>query len=203
MSAFSSRLSLVLIVIALPSLLLAADKPKAEKKPAIAGKVGGQLQKTFKLWDKNKDESVDKEELEKYYARLKPKTAKKGAADAADAPDPLAAVNAMRTKADSDSDGKISKAEFDEWAGKFADYIAKFADLQNQRGSAERELANLERLLARSGNVTAADGIFGQEARRGIITYKQSLERIDGELKALDAEGHSDYRDLLLPQLLR
>ena len=45
---------------------------------------------------------------------------------------------------------------------------------------------------------TGADGIFEQEARRGLITYKQSLERIDGELQAFEGEGHGDYAEVFV-----
>ena len=168
-----------------------------------SNKLVGALQKTFKLWDSNKDDSVDKEELEKFYARLKAKPKKKADAAAGGGPEPLAAVAALWKKTDADSDGKISHAEFDAWAGQFAEYLSQCVDLQNQRAGVEREMVNLQSLLAKSGNVTALDGIFEQEARRGLIKYKQSLERIDGALQELDAAGHSAYRDLLLPQLIR
>ena len=197
--------TVALLVLTCPVFVLAAakakpEKAKAEKTPAATnGKVAGQLQKTFKLWDKNKDGSADKEELEKFYAKLKVKPKRKGVA-AAGEPDPMAPVNALRSKADADGDDKISLAEFNEWATNFTEYASKVSALQIERAGSEREMANLQGLLDRSGKVTAADGIFEQEARRGLITYKQSLERIDGELKALDAEGHSDYVGLFMPQ---
>lgn len=200
---------IALVAVFIPPFILAADKakPKNAKETKAATKAGmasnklvGALQRTFKLWDSKKDDSVDKEEFEKFYAKLMAKPKKK--ADAA-AADPMAAVTALWKKTDADSDGKISHAEFDEWAGQFAEYVTKYVDLHNQRAGVEREMANLQALRAKSGNVTALDGIFDQEARRGLITYKQSLERIDGELKELDAAGHVAYRDLLLPQLIR
>ena len=205
---FQTSLAIVSIL-AIPGITLAAAKEKAEKaekaktekKPAATSSKGaGQLLKTFKQWDKNKDSSVDKDELEKFYARLKAKPKKKGDAAAAGEPDPMAPVHALLAKTDTDSDGKISQSEFDEWAGKFSEFATKVAALQADRVRVEREMANLQGLLARSGRVTAADGIFEQEARRGLITYKQSLEQIDGELKALDAEGHGDYAELFLPR---
>ena len=186
--------------------LLAADKAEkaAQKKAAAASsKLAGSMQKTFKLWDRNKDDAADKDELEKMYVKPAPKAKKKGAAPAAPALDPAAGVTALMTKADADSDGKISKAEFDSWAPQFGEYLSKYVELQTERARVAAELAKVEAIIARSGNVSALDGVLQTEMRRGVITYKQSLESIDGQLKELDAAGHGEYRDLLLPQLLR
>ena len=203
---FSRIAPFTVIAVVFATGLMAADKAEkaAQKKAAAASsKLAGSMQKTFKLWDRNKDDAADKEELEKMYVKPAPKAKKKGAAPAAPAPDPAAGVTALLTKADADSDGKISKAEFDAWSPQFSAYLSKYVELQTERARVGTELAKAEALIARSGNVTASDGIFPDTMRRGVIGYKQSLERIDGELKELDAAGHAEYRDLLVPQLLR
>lgn len=180
-------------------------KPVKGKKPVdAAGKIESQLQKTFKIWDRNKDDSIDKEELEKFYARLKAKRKKKGQGDEAQAPDPMAAVAALHAKIDADQDAKASHAEFDAWAADLSAHLSKYVELQERRAELAGELANLQGLLQRSGNVTAADGIFNGEASRGVIQYEQMIKGVDEDLKKLDEDsGHADYRDFLLQQVFR
>lgn len=200
MSSFIKRCTGALVALAFPFVAFAAKPKPNEGKPAASSQaVNGQLQKTFKLWDKNKDNSVNQEELEKsFYSKLKAPAKKKGVAAAPGAEDPKAPIVALLVKADTDQDGKISRTEFDEWAGGFSENMAKYADMRGKIDTTLRELSNLEALLGRNGGVTAADGIFEQEARRGIIRYKQSLDDFNDELKKLDAEGHAEYRFLFL-----
>lgn len=205
MSSFVNWVAVTLLVVACPMSVFAAAKAKpkeskVDKKPALSsGAVNGQLQKTFKLWDKNKDDSVDQQELEKFFSvKLKAPPKKKGEVAAVGAADPKAPVVALLAKADADKDGKISRTEFDEWAASFSNNMVKYAEVRGQIDATLRELSNLEALLPRNGAVTAADGIFEQEARRGIIRYKQSLEEFADQIKKLDAEGHSEYRLLFL-----
>lgn len=177
-----------------------SSKPakSTKRSPGAAGKIEGQLFRAFKLWDHNKDDAVEKEELEKAYA---PKV---GANKPPVAADPKAAVAALYDKLDADKDGKVDQKEFGAWATPFAAHLVNFAELQERRAGIERELVNMQRLLSRSGNVTAADGIFASEANRGIISYQEMLKNIDTELNKLATDGgHAEYRDLLVQKLFR
>ena len=77
-------LSFVLVMAVCSQRSFAADppKPKTEpgkpaKKAVPANRLEAQLSKAFKLWDRNKDNAIDKDEIEE---ALAPKsTGKKGA----------------------------------------------------------------------------------------------------------------------------
>lgn len=185
------------------SFAAAPAKPKAEttkptKKAVPASKLEAQLGKAFKLWDRNKDDAVDKDELDK--ALLPKTTGKKGAP----APDPKPMIDALYARLDSDKDGKVASAEFDGWAASFGTYLTESVKLQNERAGIEGELVKLQRLAAGSGNVTAGDGIFQQEANRGIIRYQIMLKEIDAKLAELAGkDGHSDYAQFLWQHLFK
>ena len=169
-----------------------------KRSPGAAGKIEGQLFSAFKLWDRNKDDAVVKEELEK---ALAPNVVANKPPVAAD---PKAAVAVLYDKLDADKDGKVDQKEFGDWATPFAAHLVKFAQLQERRAGIERELVNTQRLLSRSGNVTAAEGFVASELNDGIITYQQMLNEFDTELNELATDGgHAEYRDLLVQKLFR
>lgn len=184
------------------------EQPKAAKsgkKPVdAAGKIKVQLQKSFKSWDRNKDDAVDKEEFDKFHARFKAKPRKKPQGDEGIPPDPMAAVAAMHTKMDGDQDATISRAEFDTWSEGFAEYLSKYGELQERRAGIQHELENVQGLLQRNRNITALDGVANDQLSRGVIQYEQMIKGIDEDIKKLDSEGdHADYRDFLVQQLFR
>jgi hypothetical protein len=169
-----------------------------KRSPGAAGKIERQLFSAFKLWDRNKDDAVVKEELEKALA------ANVVANKPPVAADPKAAVAALYDKLDADKDGKVDQKEFDAWATPFAAHLVKFAQLQGGRAGIERELVNMQRLLSRSGNVTAAEGFVSSELNRGIIRYQVMLDEFDTDLNKLATDGgHAEYRDLLVQKLFR
>lgn len=209
MQCIFTRALLVGVILSLTTTSRSAEPTKAKpepvkpakKSPGAAGKVESQLAKAFKLWDRNKDDAVDKDELEKVFV---PKAASKKGPAAAAAADPRPAIAALHAKLDEDKDGKVNAKEFDAWATTFAAYLTKFAELQERRAGIERELVNLQRLLAKSDNVSAADGIFAGEANRGIIRYQGMLKDIDNELKELaDKGGHTEYAQMVAQQVFR
>ena len=209
------------IVIVLGSSGLAADRAKksapgaeesvptaeakARQKPrGAAGKIHGQLQRAFKTWDRDKDESVGLEEMEKVYAKLKVKSRKKQAGDEGNAPDPMAAVTELHALLDADQDAKVTREEFDAWTPEFAAYLAGYFEIQEKRAGIEQELAKVKGILDRNANVTALDGILNDELSRGVIAYEQMLEGLDEQLAQLDTEGkYAPCRDFVLQQILR
>ena len=181
----------------------AAEKQEAKRgrdaKPNdLAGKVESQLQKMFKIWDRSRDGAVDMAELEKSYAKLKVKPGQ----DDANAPNPFAPVAAMHAKIDGDKDGSLSKSEFDAWAADFSAHLAEYAYTQQELARVQRKMADLQALANKNRGISAADGIFQQEAQRGLIQYKQIIAELETKLDELkDKGGHSEYRDFLMQQL--
>src|SRR5689334_12304388 len=103
---------------------------KGAKKPADrTGQMESQLRRSFKSWDRDKNDSVSKEELEKFFAKLKVKPKKKARPDDQKQPDTMAAITALYSRLDSDQDNEVTAAEFDAWAANFAAYVDKSLDL--------------------------------------------------------------------------
>lgn len=194
------------LILAFSAAVQAQDKTPAAKgngkQDAAARRVVVELQKLFKIWDGNKDRSADQDELKKFANSVKPKVPKNQ--PKADADPGTVAILALLSHLDEDQDQKVSQAEFDRWAPRFAGDLTEIVRLQGESARIQQELAKLEALSQRSGNVTAGDGIFQDSARRGIIQYQQQLKDLGMQLDKIQSEGgHADYREFLQRELLR
>src|SRR3569623_203293 len=212
--------SSVLLATGLP-LQAAKEAPKAapEKKPDSAGKqakiakkgpadrasqIESQLRRSFKSWDRDKNDSVSKEDLEKFFAKFKAKPKKQAQAGDPNQPDAATAITALYGRLDSDQDNGVTATEFDAWAADFAAYVSKSFDLLDQRARSEREILRLQAVLARNGNVSAGDGFVNDELNRGVIRYEQTIKELARQLEQLDPDGqHADYRDFVMVHVLK
>lgn len=198
---FQFKVARVSVLLLLCGLFAGAPATAQDRKANDAGKlaarVGLELEKLYKAWDKNKDGMASEAELDKYYARLKPK--KKADENAIDM---FAPVTALLKSLDANKNDAIDKAEFDEWAPKFAGYWAEFAQVHDELTKAQRELAAIEVQLARSRGVTAGDGIAADIFQRNAIRWKAQVEELEAKAAKLGEEGgHGAYQEFLYREL--
>jgi hypothetical protein len=176
-----------------------SEKPATRKKPTgAAGKIEIQLQKAFKQWDRDKNETIGLEEMEKVYARLKAKPKRGRDAEAAPAPDPMAAVAALHALLDDDKDKQVTRAEFDAWTTDFAAYLGVYVEIQEKRAGFEQEKAKMQQRLDQGA------GLFNDQLMAGVIQYDQMIAELDKQVANLDADGSlSQCRDFVVQQVLR
>lgn len=173
--------------------------------------VAGKLQRMFKSWDRYKDNSVEKVEVENFYKKLRGKPRRNQQGDKAGVPDPLAPLADLFAAIDRDKNDKIAHDEFDEWATGFIQYSSQYiqahtvrAEIQQKLAAAEmrRDAVRTPRRITDSTAKILSDNLLDDLTNRLTNGYKSDIARLDKQLADLDAEHeHSAYRDFVFSQL--
>ncbi len=178
-----------LTAIGLLTVLLAEGSTAAPKKdPAGTAVLMGQLRLLFDTWDLNNDGYLDKQELAKAFRGSDAKPYEKPAAgsttgsakpDLSKYPD-----HVLLVELDVNSDGKISKAEFENWARDYAVSLKHQEQALKRLNTAEHKLATVNKNSGKlPPNELAAEL---KAAEEGLKKEQEAYKKLVNEEKAYD-----------------
>jgi Ca2+-binding EF-hand superfamily protein len=164
--------------------LQAGDKSGKEgKDPAGTSTIMGQLRELFARWDTNSDGFLDRAELAKAFRGSGARPAPSGAGSVNKANLSHYPDLEFLVQVDQNNDGKISRAEFIDWARGFASEYKKIKSGRQSASQAQKKAQSGSSTASANNNLVKAELQQQQLAVKAMEQQLKFLQTIEKQLK--------------------